>query len=85
MAPLVGAMLIAHFLVIEQICSLLSYAPYLLHTQIVSLAYVAGAALVISFITLADLVLTLYPNIRKGHIAPAVASTDARPLQENIL
>ncbi len=51
--------------IIEQICSLLSYAPYLLHTQIISLAYVAGAVLVISLITLVDLVLTLYPNMRE--------------------
>lgn len=48
--------------VIMQLCSLLSYAPYLMNTQIVNLAYVAFGILVITLITLADLVLTLYPN-----------------------
>jgi uncharacterized membrane protein (DUF485 family) len=47
-----------------QLCSLLSYAPYLMNTQIVNLAYVAFGILIITLITLADLVLTLYPNIR---------------------
>ena len=51
--------------VIVQLCSLLSYAPYFLNTQIVNLAYVAFAILVIIVITITDLVLTLYPNIRK--------------------
>ncbi len=51
--------------IIVQLCSLLSYAPYLLHTQVVSLAYVAFAVLVVTIITTTDLVLTLYPNIRK--------------------
>ncbi len=45
--------------VIMQLCS----APYLIHTQVVNLAYVAFAVLVITIITLADLVLTLYPSI----------------------
>jgi Gpi18-like mannosyltransferase len=51
-------------------CSLLSYAPYLLHTQIVNLAYVAFAVLVITIITTVDLVLTLYPNIPKEVVMP---------------
>jgi hypothetical protein len=51
--------------VIIQLCSLLSYAPFLLHIEIVNLAYVAFAVLVITVITVTDLVLTLYPNIRK--------------------
>jgi Gpi18-like mannosyltransferase len=50
--------------VIMQLCSLLSYAPYLLHTQVVNLAYVAFAVLVITIIAMTDLVLELYPNIR---------------------
>lgn len=50
---------------IMQLCSLLSYAPYFLNTQVVNLAYVAFAVLVITIITLVDLVLTLYPDIRK--------------------
>ncbi len=36
-----------------------------IQTQIVNLAYVAFAVLVITVITTADLILTLYPNIRK--------------------
>ncbi len=51
--------------IIMQLCSLLSYAPYFLQTSIVNLAYVAIAVLFITVITTADLVLTLYPNIRK--------------------
>jgi Gpi18-like mannosyltransferase len=51
--------------IIMQLCSLLSYAPYLLHTQIVDLAYVAVGILVIATFTTADLILTLYPGIRK--------------------
>ena len=51
--------------VIMQLCSLLSYAPYFLQSSIVNLAYVAFAVLVITVITTADLILTLYPNIRK--------------------
>ena len=50
--------------VLMQLCSLLSYAPYLLHAQIVNLAYVAFAILVITVIAMTDLVLALYPNIR---------------------
>jgi Gpi18-like mannosyltransferase len=55
--------------IIQQLCSLLSYAPFLLHTQIVSLAYVACAILVITVITLVDLVLALYPHIWKRKAA----------------
>lgn len=51
---------------IQQLCSLLSYAPYLINTEIISLALVAFAVLVIAAITLTDLVLTLYPHLRKG-------------------
>jgi hypothetical protein len=56
--------------VIVQLSSLLSYAPYLLNTQIVNLAYVAVAVLLMTLITLGDLVLTLYPAIwRRGALA----------------
>ena len=50
--------------IIMQLCSLLSYAPYLLQTQIVDLAYVAVGILVICVITTADLIVTLYPGIK---------------------
>jgi len=49
-----------------QLCSLLSYAPYFLNTEVISLTFVAFIILVLIIITLADLVLTLYPNLRKG-------------------
>jgi Gpi18-like mannosyltransferase len=70
--------------VIMQLCSLLSYAPYLLQRQIVSLSYVAFAVLAITLITFADLVLTLYPNIRKRVAEPtstssSVQSTGSQP------
>lgn len=59
--------------VIMQLSSLMSYGPYFLNTQIVSLAYVAFAVLVITVITLADLILALYPNIRKKAVEPVPA------------
>ncbi len=66
--------------VIMQLSSLLSYAPYFLNTQVVNLAYVAFAVLVITVIALADLVVALYPNIRKRAAAPAFArSTGSLP------
>jgi Gpi18-like mannosyltransferase len=52
--------------IIMQLCSLLSYAPYFYKTQYVSLAYVAVAVLVLIIVVMADLVLTLYPNIKVG-------------------
>ena len=54
-----------------QLGSLLSYAPYLLNTQIVSLSYVAFAELVLVVITTVDLVFTLYPGIRTRIIESA--------------
>jgi len=51
--------------VIIQLCSLISYAPYFLNRQVVSLSYAAVGVLVITVITFVDLVLTLYPDIRK--------------------
>ena len=50
---------------IMQLCALLSYAPYFLQTPSVELSYVAFANLFIAAITTADLILKLYPNIRK--------------------
>ena len=61
--------------VIMQLCSLLSYAPYLINIEIVSLALVACAVLMIAVITLTDLVLTLYPRLRKG--TPEQSTKDA--------
>ena len=64
---------------IIQLCLLFSYAPYFLNTQVVNLAYVASAVLVITVITLADLVLTLYPNIRKRAAVPGAFSYEGSP------
>ncbi len=50
--------------IIQQISSLLSYAPYLIHTQVISLSLVAVAVLMISLITFSDLLLTLYPTLQ---------------------
>ena len=60
--------------IIMQLCSLFSYAPYFLNTQVVNLAYVAFGVLVITAITVGDLVLTLYPNIRKKAVAPGTGN-----------
>jgi Gpi18-like mannosyltransferase len=59
--------------IIMQLCSLLSYAPYFLNRQIVGLPFVAFAVLAIIIITMTDLVLTLYPNIRKKKVVPIVS------------
>ncbi len=56
-----------------QLCSLLSYAPYLLHTQVVGLSYVAVLVLVLVIVTSVDLLVTLYPDIRKSIFASDVA------------
>ncbi len=61
--------------IIMQLCSLLSYAPYFMQTQIVPLPYVAIAVLVIALITFADLVLTLYPDLRKRVRLPGTVET----------
>ncbi len=66
--------------IIVQLCSLLSYAPYFLNRQIVGLSYVAVAELVISVIVFTDLVLTLYPDLRKKKVAP-VGPVDEIPLE----
>ena len=48
-----------------QMCLLLSYAAYFMNSQIVSLAYVAFAVLVVTTIAFVDLVLTLHPSLRE--------------------
>ena len=63
--------------IIMQLCSLLSYAPYFLNRQIVDLPYVAFAVLAIIIVTMTDLVLALYPNIRKKKVVPIVSPDDA--------
>jgi len=60
--------------VIEQLCSLMSYALSFFHVQVLNLTYVAFAVLLLIVVTLADLVKTLYPNIHlpeDNYLAPA--------------
>jgi Gpi18-like mannosyltransferase len=56
--------------IIVQLCSLLSYAPYFYNTQIVSLGLVAFAVLIITLITLADLIFTLFPDFKEKVLKP---------------
>ncbi|HZT98597.1 MAG TPA: glycosyltransferase 87 family protein [Ktedonobacteraceae bacterium] len=65
--------------VLEQLCSLLSYAPFLFRTQIVNLAYVAFVVLFLTVITLTDLVQTLYPNIQRRAATPDAFSDGTLP------
>jgi Gpi18-like mannosyltransferase len=69
--------------ILVQVCSLLSYAPYLMNTQIVGLSYVAFFELVTSIIVFVDLVLALYPNIRKKKEAVAAPIDEASPNVKN--
>lgn len=55
--------------ILMQVCSLLSYAPYLLNSQVISLAYVADVVLVIVTAALIDLLLALYPDMWKARCA----------------
>lgn len=64
--------------IIVQLCSLLSYAPYLLQQQIVPLSYVAGAILILIIIVLIDLVRTLH---RKPEQAPSQATGRVIPFR----
>jgi Gpi18-like mannosyltransferase len=64
--------------VIMQLCSLLSYAPYMLQTQVVNLAYVAIAVLLIGVFTLADLVLTLRSRSEEIVQRPTTAYLETR-------
>ena len=64
-----------------QLCSLLSYASYLLNTQIIALTYVAFIVLVLVIITTADLVFTLYPGLHERIIASAWESSHLSLIQ----
>jgi Gpi18-like mannosyltransferase len=72
--------------ILVQLCSLLSYAPYLMNTQIVGLSYVAFFELVTIIIVFVDLILALYPSMRKkidtlfarvDEVSPAAKNEDA--------
>jgi Gpi18-like mannosyltransferase len=64
--------------VIMQLCSLLSYTPYMLQTQVINLAYVAIAVLLIGVFTLADLVLTLRSRSEEVVQRPTAAYLETR-------
>jgi Gpi18-like mannosyltransferase len=51
--------------VIMQASSLIAYAPYMLNAHVINLGYASFGVLLLSIIIIADLVMTLYPNIRK--------------------
>ncbi len=63
-----------------QVCSLLSYAPYLMHSDIVSLSYVAFIELVLGIVVTVDLILTLYPDLRKRLLSAERRELDSDPL-----
>ena len=65
--------------VITQLCSLFSYSPYFLHTQIIGLPYVAGVVLCITLIAFVDLLFTLYPNMRTILFVPDEPGTRGTP------
>jgi Gpi18-like mannosyltransferase len=51
--------------VIMQVSSLIAYAPYMLNTHVINLGYASLGVLLLNIIVIADLVVTLYPNIRR--------------------
>ena len=63
--------------IVVQLSSLLSYAPYFLHTQVVDLTYVAFAELAMVIVVTIDLALTLYPDTSSGEPVAVVAGDDA--------
>ncbi len=64
--------------VVMQLCSLLSYAPYMLQTQVVDLKYVAVGVLLIGVCTLVDLVFALRSRAGDDAQIPKGASLETR-------
>jgi hypothetical protein len=62
--------------VIEQLCSFLSYTPYLFGSEVLDLAYVAFVVFFLIAIMLVDLVKTLYPNIDVSAAIPVASRHD---------
>lgn len=56
--------------ILVQLCSLLSYAPYFYNSAIIGLGIVALAVLVVTLITLTDLVFTLFPDFKEKVLKP---------------
>ena len=69
--------------ILVQLCSLLSYSPYFLNTQIVGLPYIAFVELVLSVIVFVDLILALYPDIRKKKELPLASVDEETPKVKN--
>jgi Gpi18-like mannosyltransferase len=65
--------------IIMQLCSLLSYAPYMLQRQVVDLKYVAIGVLIIGVCTLVDLVFALRSRPGDDAQIPTGASLETRP------
>jgi Gpi18-like mannosyltransferase len=62
--------------IMVQICSFSSYVPFLYHVLLFDLRVIAGVVLVVVLITLADLVVTLFPDLLdklKGRFATDLA------------
>lgn len=51
--------------VIMQASSLIAYAPYMLNVHVINLGYASFGVLLLNIIVIVDLVMTLYPNIRR--------------------
>jgi Gpi18-like mannosyltransferase len=56
--------------ILVQLCSLLSYAPYFYGSPVISLGIVAFVVLVVTLITLTNLIFTLFPNFKKSVLQP---------------
>ncbi len=70
---------IFYIAIIVQLCSLFSYAPYFLHTQIVGLMYIAFAVFIMVLIAVAELVLTLFPGMQNSSLFDSPGERPAPP------
>lgn len=64
--------------IIVPLCSLCSYLPYLLHRDVVNLAFVAVAVFVAAAIVLVDFLFTLYPDLH-NRLNRSTGSKDEPP------
>jgi Gpi18-like mannosyltransferase len=72
--------------VIMQASSLIAYAPYMLNQHVISLSYASFGVLLLSIIVIADLVMTLYPDIRRKTVErELVAETPTAEFSDAVL
>jgi Gpi18-like mannosyltransferase len=72
--------------VIMQASSLIAYAPYMLNAHVINLGYASFGVLLLNVIVIADLVMTLYPNIlRKTADREFVAETPTAEFSDAVL